>query len=78
MFGQRVEVLIFVNQGNKLLRRLSALLVAGDTLFQLRDLTRQCLLLLGVLRIQNGIPLVRQLAQGVVLRELLSRVSLKK
>ena len=64
---QRVEILVLVNQGNKLLRRFPALLIAGNGLFQFRDFRIEGVLLFGVLCVQGLIPGVRQLAQGVVL-----------
>ena len=64
---QRVEVFILVNQGNKLLRRFPALLVAGNGLFQFGDFRIEGILLFGVLCVQGFIPGVRQLTQGVVL-----------
>ena len=64
---QRVEVLVLVNQGNKLLRRFPALLIAGNGLFQFHDFRIEGVLLFGVLCVQGLIPGVRQLTQGVVL-----------
>ena len=64
---QRVKILVLVNQGNKLLRRFSALLIAGNGLFQFRDFRIEGVLLFGVLCVQGLIPGVRQLAQGIVL-----------
>ena len=64
---QRVEVLVLVNQGNKLLRRFPALLIAGNGLFQFRDFCIKGVLLFGILCVQGFIPGIRQLAQGVVL-----------
>ena len=64
---QRVEILILVNQGYKLLRRFPALLIAGNGLFQFHDFRIEGVLLFGVLCVQGLIPGVRQLTQGVVL-----------
>ena len=64
---QRVEILVLVNQGNKFLRRLPALLIAGNGLFQFRDFRIEGVLLFGVLSVQRLIPGVRQLTQGIVL-----------
>ena len=64
---QRVEVLVLINQGNKLFRRFPALLIAGNGLFQFRDFRIEGVLLFGVLCVQGLIPGVRQLTQGVVL-----------
>ena len=64
---QRVEILILVNQGNKLLRRFPALLIAGNGLFQFRDFRIESVLFFGVLCVQGLIPGVRQLTQGIVL-----------
>ena len=49
---QRVEILILINQGNKLLRRFPALLIAGNSLFQFRDFHIESVLLFGVLCVQ--------------------------
>ena len=46
---QRVKILILVNQGNKLLRRFPALLIAGNGLFQFRDFRIESVLLFGIL-----------------------------
>ena len=62
-FCQRVEILVFVNQGNKLLRRFPALLIAGNGLFQFRDFRIKGVLLFGVLCVQGLIPGVRQLSR---------------
>src|SRR5699024_3068653 len=64
---QRVEILILVNQGNKLLRRFPALFIAGNGLFQFRDFRIESVLLFGILCVQGLIPGVRQLTQGIVL-----------
>ena len=64
---QRVEILILVNQGYKLLRRFPALLIAGNGLFQFRDFRIESVLLFGILCVQGLIPGVRQLTQGIVL-----------
>ena len=64
---QRVKILVLINQGNKLLRRFPALLVASNGLFQFRDFRIESVLFFGVLCVQGLIPGVQQLAQGVVL-----------
>ena len=64
---QRVEVLVLINQGNKLLRRFPALLIAGNGLFQFSDFRIEGVLLFGILCVQSLIPGIRQLTQGVVL-----------
>ena len=64
---QSVKILILINQGYKFLCGFLALLIAGNSLFQLRNFNLKCVLLFGILCIKRPISCIRQLAEGVVL-----------
>lgn len=64
---QRVKILILINQGYKFLCGFLALLIAGNSLFQLRNFNLKCVLLFGILCIKRPISCIRQLAEGIVL-----------
>jgi len=64
---QRVKILVLINQGYKFLCWFLALLIAGNSLFQLRNFNLKCVLLFGILCIKRLISCIRQLAEGVIL-----------